>query len=723
VYTHSPCPGLILLCGSALLAFGQQAGKKSVTLDDFLSQHQSYVISPNWAPDGKAFFYEKDGDIYLYTVADRKARDWFRTEPLEKAAVTPIRPQAFGWQNRRVTTASYQWFPNSRDLLAAVNGDLFVIHANGKFDQVTKTDVDEEDPRLSPDGKLVLYRSKSNLYTLDLESKTTRQLTHDGTSTLLNGQLDWVYPEELDLGTATWWSPDSKHIAYLQFDISHEFIYPQIDLISERALSEPERYPQAGTPNALVKLGVISPERGETAWMQAGETSNTLLARVGWLPDSSQIALERFSRVQDKLDLLFCDPASGAVHSVIHEESRTWVNVADNLFFLKSRPEFLWTSERSGFRHIYRYSDKGELLGQLTSGDWQVSSIAAINENRGSVYYTSSEASPLETELYRVALQGGERSRVTKEEGTHAIHANEDGSYYVDTYSSLKQPPQTVLATGEGEQVSVIQPVDNSISEEYSLIPEEIVTLKAADGTTLYARLVRPANFQSSTKYPAVVYVYGGPQAQSVRNHWTGLNWEQVLAHRGYVIWQLDNRGSTGRGLAFESGIYHQLGKLEVADQRLGVEHLIQMGFVDPKRIGITGWSYGGYMTIRALLFAPDMFKVGVAGAPVNDWHNYDTIYTERYMGLPDANPRGYDASSNVKNASKLEGKLLIVHNMEDDNVLFQNTMQMADALEKANKQFFMQIYPQKTHGVSGPLRRSLYQEMTDFFDTHLKAE
>ncbi len=721
MYTRSLCRGLLFVYGSALLAFGQQSGKKPVTLDDFLSHRPTYPVTPTWSPNGTSFFYEKEDVVYLYTVADRKAREWFRPESLEKAAVTPIRPQAFGWQNRRVSTASYQWFPNSQDLLAAVNGDLFVVHPNGKSDQITKTDIDEEDPRLSPDGKLVLYRWKSNLYVLDLASKGTRQLTHDGTATLLNGQLDWVYPEELDLGTATWWSPDSKHIAYLQFDVSHEFIYPQIDLLGERALSEPERYPQAGTPNALVKLGVISPEGGETEWMQAGETSNTLLARVAWLPDSSQIALERFSRVQDKLDLLFCDPASGSVHPVLHEQSKTWINVADNLFFLKSRPEFLWTSERTGFRHIYRYSNKGELLGQLTSGDWEVVSISAIDEAHGQVYYTSSEASPLETQLYKIGLKGGERSRVTKEEGTHVVHANEDGSYFLDSYSSLKQPLQTILATRDGEQVSVLQPMDKSISDGYTILPEEIVTLKTGDGTVLYARLIRPANFQPSTKYPAIVYVYGGPGAQSVTNHWYGLSWEQVLAHRGYVVWQLDNRGSKGRGLAFESGIYHELGKLEIADQRLGVEHLIEMGFVDPKRIGITGWSYGGYMTIHGLLFAADIFKVGVAGAPVNDWHNYDTIYTERYMGLPNANAQGYDASSNVKNASKLEGKLLIVHNMEDDNVLFQNTMQMADALEKTDKQFFMQIYPQKTHGVSGPLRRSLYQEMTDFFDAHLK--
>ncbi len=712
---------LLAFLSSVVFLSGQQTAKKPVTLDDILSHHRAFPIHPTWAPDGKQFFYERNGTVFLYTVADHKPRDWFHVDTLEKLAEKPVRPKEFGWQNRRVSNASYQWFPDSNDLLAAIGGDLFLVHRDGKFDQITKTNIDEEDPRLSPDGKSVLYRWKANLYVLDLSTKAIRQLTHDGTPTLLNGQLDWVYPEELDLGEATWWSPDSKRIAYLQFDVSHEFVYPQSDLVGERAISEPERYPQAGTPNADVKLGEVSRDGGDTKWMQVGDTNATLLARVAWLPDSSRIAVERFNRVQDQLDLLFCDPASGTAETVLHEQSKTWINVADNLFFLKSRPEFLWTSERSGFRHIYRYSDKGELLGQLTKGDWETVTISAINEEQRRVFYTSSEASPLETQLYSIPLSAGANSRITKEAGTHQIHANEQGTYFLDSYSSLRQPEQTVLADTNGQELAILEPADRAVMNEYALASEEIVTVKTAEGVTLYANLVKPVNFADGTKYPVIVSVYGGPGVQSVRNRWYGLGLEQVLAARGYVVWQLDNRGSKGRGVAFEAPIYRNLGKQEVADQRLGVEHLIQMGFVDPNRIGVFGWSYGGYMTIHSLLFAPDLFKVGAAGAPVTDWHNYDTIYTERYMGLPDQNAQAYDASSNVKNAGKLQGKLLIIHNIEDDNVLFQNTMQMASALEHADKPFFMQVYPQKSHGVTGPLAKSLYSTLLEFFDENLK--
>ncbi len=370
------------------------------------------------------------------------SKEWFNPDKLEKQAIEPVLPKEFGWTNRRVASQSFQWFPNSRDMLVSARGDLFVVHPDGKFDQITKTDIDEEDPKLSPDGKQVLYRWKSNLYVLDLATKQIKQLTSDGTPTLLNGKLDWVYPEELDLGTAVWWSPDSKQIAYFRFNVQDEFVYPQIDLLGERALSEPERYPQAGTPNAEVRLGVVSPEGGETKWMDLGGTAQTLLARVAWLPDSSQIAVERFNRVQDRLDLLMCDPQSGAVHPILHEESKTWINYGDNLFFLKSRPEFIWTSEQSGFRQIYRYSDKGELLGQLTKGNWVVTAISAIDENKQRVYYMSNESSPLESQLYSVGVDGGARTLVTKEEGSHTVQANADGSYLVDTWSSIKRPPR-----------------------------------------------------------------------------------------------------------------------------------------------------------------------------------------------------------------------------------------------------------------------------------------
>jgi dipeptidyl-peptidase 4 len=712
---------LAVVFSLAALLISASTSKKPITIDDVLALHSPAPLTPIWAPDGTAFVFVEHGKVYLYDIASRKSRVWFEAAPLEKAAKKPAEPKAFGWQNRRVSSDSYQWFPNNEDLLASVEADIFVIHPNGNYDQITATEIDEEDPKLSPNGRQVLYRTSSNLYVMDLATKKSHQLTSDGTATLLNGELDWVYPEELDLGTATWWSPDSKQIAYMQFNVKHEFIYPQADLLGERAISEPERYPQAGTPNALVKVGIVSASGGATKWMNVGETSNTLLARVAWLPDSSSIAIERLTRVQDELDLLFCDPASGSARTVIHEQSKTWINMADNLYFLKSRPEFLWTSERSVFRHIYRYSYNGELLGQLTKGDWEVLTVAAVNEEKRRVYYTSSQASPLESQLYSVGFDGSDAKPATNDPGTHLIHANPNGTYYVDSFSSMKRPVETVLRSAAGEQVAVLRAADLKPLDEYDVLPAEIVQVKAPDGTILYARLIKPAGFQARSKYPAIVDVYGGPGAQTIHDMWYGVGFEQVLAHRGYVVWQLDNRGSNGRGHAFEEPIYRELGKQEVADQRLGVEHLIQMGFVDPNRIGITGWSYGGYMTIHSMLLAPDVFKVGVAGAPVTDWHNYDTIYTERYMGLPEENKKGYDASSNVDNAALLKGRLLIVHNFEDDNVLFQNTMQVVNALEHANKQYFLQLYPFKSHGVSGALRKPMYEAMAQFFDDHLK--
>ena len=708
----------ILLCLSCCLL---RAEKRPVTVDDVVQNPPHSEIEPIWSPNGSSFAYSEGGRVHVYRIDERKDKIWFEMDKLDKAAVPPKIAAQFNWQNRRVTEHELQWFPDGKDLLTSAKGDLFVVHANGKFDQITKTEASEQDPKLSPDGKQVLYRTNGNLYLLDLKSKEQRQLTTDGTPTLLNGQLDWVYPEELDLGTASWWSPDSKQIAFLQFDVSAEFVYPQIDLVSVRAISEPERYPQAGTPNARVRLGVVSAGGGPVRWMQVGNSPDVLLARVAWLPDSSRVALETLPRVQNELSLLFCDPASGSITTVIHEKSTDFINLVDNLWFLKSRPEFLWTSERSGFRHIYRYSNKGELLGQLTSGDWEVSTVTGIYENKGKVYYTSSEASPLETQLYSVSFNGGARTCITKSGFDHSIHSNAEGSYFVDTFSSAMRPPESVLLSSSGEQVATLKSADRSMEEKVTLQPAEILQVKAPDGVTLYARLIKPVGFTAGTKYPAIVSVYGGPGVQVIRNRWTGVDLNQLFAARGYVVWQLDNRGSRGRGHAFESPIFHDLGRQEVADQRLGVQRLIETGFVDPNRIGITGWSYGGYMTIHSMLFAPDVFKVGVAGAPVTDWHNYDTIYTERYMGLPEQNAAAYDSSSNVKNAGKLAGKLLILHNMEDDNVLFQNSVQMAKALEEADRSYFMQIYPQKTHGVTGPPRKALYEAMVSYFDANLK--
>jgi dipeptidyl-peptidase-4 len=709
-----------LICWALSLSLSAAAEKKPVTIEALLNQHRPALPTPIWSPDGKHFAVENGDKVTLYDSVNGHSQEWFAVSSLTHQEHRPG-AKAFGWQNRRVSAASFQWSNNNQDLLAAVDGDLFLVHPGGKFTELTRTFIDAEDPKLSPDSSHILYRFHSNLFVLNIAKKKITPLTTDGTPTRLNGQLDWVYPEELDLGTATWWSPDSQKIAFMQFDVSNEFVYPQSDLLGERAFAEPERYPQAGTPNAQVRVGVITLRSGEIKWMNLGSTENSLLARVTWLPDSITLAVERLSRVQNKLELLFCDVKNGRPRRVLKEESKTWINFTDNFYPVSSGAEFLWSSESSGFRHIYRYSAKGQLLNQITSGDWEVRGIAAIDEARQLIYFSSSEAGPLETQLYSVSFNGGDRKRITPEQGSHRIDANIDASAFIDTFSSFQQPPQAVLKSASGQKISVLVPPGNA-AEEYVLLPSEIIQLKAADGATLYGKLTKPAGYEPGTRYPLIVEVYGGPGVQLIQNQWSGVTWGQMMAQKGYLVFTLDNRGSAGRGHAFEEPIFHALGTQEVADQKDGVQYLIQAGMVDPDRVGITGWSFGGFMTIRSLLLAADVFKVGVAGAPVTDWHNYDTIYTERYMGLPDANVESYDATSNTRNAAKLEGKLLIVHNIEDDNVLFQNTVQMASALETADRRFFMQIYPQKTHGVSGPLERALNETIADFFDQYLKV-
>jgi dipeptidyl-peptidase-4 len=713
--------GVGLWLALAALAIPVQA-KKPITIDEVLAYHDASNVSPVWAPDGRTFAFEKDDEFYV-SRGGGKPKLWFDRKSLhaaEEANPPKDSGKPFNWRNRRVSSPMLQWFPNGQDALVQEKNCLFVVHANGKFDSISLP-VRAEDPQLAPNGKLVLYRSRGDLYVLTLATHQVNRLTNSGSDTLRNGELDWVYPEELEIGQAAWWSPDSTRIAYFQFDVSHEFVYPHADLLGERALSEPERYPQAGTPNANVRLGVASADGGETTWIKAGNSKDVLMARVSWLPDSSKVALETMPRIQNALDLLVCDPATGETKTILHEESKTWINLANNLWWLTKRPEFLWTSERSGFRHIYRYALNGELLGQLTSGDWEVKAIEAVDEDSDRVYFTSSEDTPVETQLWKVAVAGGTRTRITETGFSHAVGVGPQGHLFVDRASNLTTPPETTLRDGQGKQLVRLHPRDTRIAGEFEFGHSEIVSFSTPDGTLLYGRLTKPVGFQAGKKYPLIVQVYGGPGVQSIRNEWPRLDLTQVYASNGYVVWAVDNRGSTGRGHAFEEPIFRNLGSVEVTDQLTGVDYVVRQGFVDPARVGITGWSYGGYMTIRCLLQAGSVFKVGVAGAPVTDWHNYDTIYTERYMGLPEQNAAAYSAGSNLTHAGNLKGKLLIQHNFEDDNVLFQNTMQMVNALELADKQYDLQLYPFKTHGVTDDLRRPLYQGMLDYFNQHLK--
>ena len=677
-----------------------------------------------WAPDSKTFLFRQDRSLMVYDVSKRSSRQLVSTEAMDSVAMKAPEDGPVDWENRRARQGGMEWSQSGKEILYAAGGDLFLIHAEtGKWDQLTKTPEVEHDPKLSPDGKMVAFRRGFDLYAVEIATGKETRLTQGGTDTLRNGGLDWVYPEEIGLSTAYWWSPDSKSVAYLQFDTGREPLYPHEDVLRVRALYEPERYPQAGENNPDLHLGVVAAAGGPTRWLEIGDTRNSyLIARAGWMPDSKSVYVLRTNRVQNRAELFSIGVESGMPSPIFREADPYWINLQGDVEFLRDGKRLLWTSERDGFRHIYLYSIDGRDVKQLTKGSWEVREVNGVDETGGRIFYTSNEGSTLETHLYSIKLDGKDKRRLDTIAGSHRISMAPGGSYYLDTYSSLTAPSRTTLHSGDGAELAVYKEADRKEMDEYEILPSEIVSYKGPDGTQFYGRLIKPAGFQPGKKYPAIVDVYGGPGVGlPIRNSWSGVNIDQVYAHEGYVVWQAENRGGQGRGHAFETAIYRNLGVAELVDQVIGVKYLISLGFVDPARVGIHGWSYGGFMTLNAVLNAPDVFKCGIAGAPVTSWMNYDTIYTERYMGLPKDNVEAYKSTALPPKAKNLKAKLMIVHNFEDDNVLFQNTLQMTDALQQAGKQFEFMLYPQKSHGVGGPAARQMNASMLDFFERNLK--
>jgi dipeptidyl-peptidase-4 len=697
------------------------AQKKPVTLESVAAARSRGSLAPIWSPGGDQFIYAEADTLHLMDCRAAKDNDLIRLAKLRTAAVKPNEAETFDWTNRRVAAEPVQWFPSGKELLVSEGGDLFIVPTDGSaFTQLTSTPDVEQDAKLSPDGKLAGFRRGHDLYVMRLHDRKVTRLTSNGSSTLLNGEMDWVYPEELDLPTAWWWSPDSRRVAYMQFDISREPVFPQVSLLNVTGKLEPERYPQPGDPNPEVRIGIVPAEGGSTRWLDLGDTRDHLLARVQWLPAGTAIAVERLNRVQNQLDLLVADAKTGTSHVLLHEEDPYWINVNNHLHFFRDGRRFLWGSERDGFLHLYLYDMDGKLERQITRGEWQVEKVLQVDEARGVVYYQSTEASPLESQFYSIGLDGSNKQRLTTAKGTHSTNLSPGLTFWTDSFSSSTAAPRTGLFRTGGAEVMTLRTPDPTLAE-YDLQTPEIHTFKTPDGVLLYGRLIKPAGFAAGRKYPVVVEVYGGPGAQSIRDKWMGVSWEQVLAQRGFVVWQVDNRGSTGRGHKFESAIYRNMGERELADQLLGLDYLDSLGFMDPARVGLYGWSYGGYMTLYSLCNAPDRFRAGVSGAPVTNWRTYDSIYTERYMGLPSENPEGYDRTSPITHAGNLKAKLLMIHNIEDDNVHFQNTVRMAGALERSGKQFSMLVYPQKAHGVTGPERTQMLRAITDFFEASLK--
>jgi len=495
--------------------------------------------------------------------------------------------------------------------------------------------------------------------------------------------------------------------------------YPLVDFSSPAGEDEEERYPPAGGGNPIVRVFVAPVGGGEARAMDTGEDTDIYIARVNWLTDAKHLAIQRLNRKQTDLDLLIADTANGQTRSVLNETDPYWINVSNDLRFLKDGKRFLWSSERSGYRHLYLYDLEGKELAQLTKGEWEVSAVDAVDEAKGLVYFTGTAKSPMERHLYRVSFDGSAISRITIHNGTHSVNMAPDCAAFVDTYSDVTTPPRQDIARADG---SLLRPInENKVAElaDYHLSTSQFLTVKSHDGTLLNAVMIKPPDFDASKKYPVLVYTYGGPHAQVVLNAWGGNTalWHQSMAEKGYIIFSLDNRGSAGRGHVFEEPIHYRLGAQELSDQLDGVTYLKSLPYVDAGRIGIWGWSYGGHMTLHAMFEAGMDFKAGFAGGPVTDWHFYDSIYTERYLGLLPEKEKEYRASSPIDKAAGLKGKLLIAHGTGDDNVHFANTLSLINDLIEQGKYVEVMPFPGRGHGVNDPAaRKVLMNRVTQFF-------
>jgi dipeptidyl-peptidase-4 len=684
-----------------------------------------------WAPDSKRFSYldRQGAELQLWTMdAATGERKVLVNAATLKSVMQPEKAktsQSTGLG--RVQADNYLWSPDSNSLLFIGSNNLVLLDLKTMTAKpILSSEQEIEEPKFSPDSRWISFSRSANLFVVNISSGVTTALTTGGSEEVLKAKLDWVYPEELDTRTAYWWSPDSTKIAYYEMDERPVTRYPIMDMSSPTGGTEYTRYPQAGEANPVVRVGIVNLTGGPTIWADTGKNSDVYLARVNWLPDSRRVAIQRLNRAQNQLDLLFVDAATGAAKTILTESDKYWINISDDLYFFSDNKRFLWSSERTGYRHFYLYDNSGQELAQLTSGEWAISDLGgfgpgaanhpAVDEASGYIYFITNKDDVRETQLYRVSLDAKSLTRITKAAGSHSAKIAPDASAFIDTYSNAATPARQDLYRMDGHKVAVVNEGNVPELADYKLSPLEFVAVTADDGTKLNASIIKPPDFDPTKKYPVLINVYGGPHVQLVRNTWGGLRYllDQVYAAKGYIVFTVDNRGSWGRGHAFETPLYHQMGKIELQDQLAGVKYLKSLGYVDPARIGITGGSYGGYMTLEALFNAPDVFKLGVCDAPVTDWKLYDTIYTERYMGRPQDNAAGYRDSSPVNQAENLRGKLMLVHGTGDDNAHFANSVELLNAMiEGGHYPDQFMAFPGRGHGIGDPAARILEIQRT----------
>jgi dipeptidyl-peptidase 4 len=627
-----------------------------------------------------------------------------------------------------VGVTTYAWATKRDRLVVPLVGGIYVQDGVGAplRQIVASSGPPRLDARLSPDGNWVSYIQDAEVYVVSADGGEPRQLTTGAREAgLTHGVAEFIAQEEMGRSQGYWWSSDSSYLAFTEVDEQHIPLYRIVhqgkDEVGDGA-QEDHRYAFAGQANARVRLAIVPLAGGEPLWLEPPTDDELYLARVNWFPDGRLVAHWE-NRDQTRLDLVSYDVGATDGKLLLHEESAVWINLHDLLRPLTTGG-FLWASERSGFRHLFLYDRHGSLIRALTSGDWQVEAVVSVDEKQQLVYFTSTEASPLETQLYCVAFDGGERRRVTQEAGTHTVVVDHRHERFVNVYHSVDRPPTVTLRSlADGAIVATVFDRPDPRVARLGLQAPELVSLASRDGVTLYGAIFRPPETFGSGPFPTIVSVYGGPHAQTVANSWrlTASLRVQYLRNLGYLVFLLDNRGSARRGLAFEGAIRRQLGHQEVADQVDGVRWLVDHGLADPERVGIVGWSYGGYMAGMCLATAPETFSVAVAGAPVTNWDGYDTHYTERYMGTPDDNPQGYRDASLQRHIGQIRGKLLLIHGLIDENVHFRHTARLINALIAARKDYDLLLFPDERHLPRKPADRVYLEErVRDFFIANL---
>ena len=632
----------------------------------------------------------------------------------------------------------YKWAPDGRHVLFTLSGNLYLFDLGGPSGQsprqLTQGGAAVLDPQVSPRGRYVSFVRGQNLWVIELASGAERELTHDGGGAIHNAEAEFVAQEEMGQSSGYWWAPDDSAIAYKRFDETAVPIARRFEVYPDRVDVIEQRYPAAGDPNVTVRLGIVAAGGGDTRWVDLGTNADIYLARVKWTPAARSLAFERLSRDQKRLDLVLVDAATLAERPLLSETSSAWVNLADDLRFLERTSAFVWSSERSGTKQLYLYGMDGQLRHALTSGG-NVDELLAVDEPAGLIYFSSNRDAVIDRQLYTARLDGSDAARprrISRADGWHEAQFAEHAprvALYVDTWSDPDHPPQVSVNGPDGARLAWIE--ENRLDARHPYWPyrdghvrPEFGQVKAEDGQELQYQLMKPPGFDAGKPYPVFLDVYGGPTVQQVQRRWNTHFFDEYMARHGYVVFMLDNRGSARRSRAFSDPIRGRLGEIEVRDQLAGLRWLGQQPWVDARRIGVFGWSYGGYMTLMLLGKGSSLIAAGAAVAPVTDWRLYDTCYTERYLGLPTNNAQGYAESGVLSVLDGLRSPLFLAHGMADDNVLFVNSTRLMSELQKRGVQFELMTYPGAKHGLSTPeMKVHVYRAIQDFLDAHLKGE